>query len=84
LLDLEKNSPLAFSLILKDGRAIGTVGEAADFLSAMTSEARERLHWKTAIVMLDRAMQESRYLMTASINLRSALVLERLLDEPAG
>jgi hypothetical protein len=30
LLELEKRSPLAFSLTLKDGRVIQTVGDAAD------------------------------------------------------
>jgi hypothetical protein len=81
LLDLEKNSPLPFFLALKDGRKIQTVGDAADLLSRLTEEAREYGHWKTAILMLNNAMKESRYLMTATLNLQSALRYERLTDE---
>jgi hypothetical protein len=81
--DLERNSPLPLSLVLKDGRAINTVGEAAVFLSGLTEESRERAHWKKAILMLNHAMRESRYLMTATINLQSALLYERLMEPPA-
>jgi hypothetical protein len=82
LLDLERKSPLAFSLALKDGRTIETVGDAADFLSSLTEEQRERAHWTAAIMMLNNAMKESRYLTTATINLRSALVYDRLIEQP--
>jgi len=78
--ELEKNSPLAFSLALKDGRKIETVGEAADFLSALTEQQRERAHWKMAILMLNNAMKEPGYLTTATINLNSALLYDRLSD----
>ena len=80
MLDLEKKSPLAFSLALKDGRTIETVGDAADFLSNLTEAQRERAHWKAAILMLNNAMRESRYLTTACINLRSALLYDRLIE----
>jgi hypothetical protein len=80
LLDLERKSPLAFSLALKDGRTIETVGDAADFLSSLSEEQRERAHWKAAIMMLNNAMKESRYLTTATINLRSALLYDRLIE----
>lgn len=80
MLDLEKKSPLAFSLALKDGRTIETVGDAADFLSSLNAEQRERAHWKAAILMLNNAMKESRYLTTATINLRSALLYDRLIE----
>jgi hypothetical protein len=83
LLDLEKGSPLVFSLMLKDGRKIETVGDAANFLSALTEDQRERVHWKTAILMLSNAMKESRYLGTATINLRSALLYDRLIEQGA-
>jgi hypothetical protein len=81
LLDLEGTSPLVFSLTLKDGRKIETVGDAASYLSALTEEQRERVHWKTAILMLNNAMKESRYLTTATVNLRSALLYDRLLEQ---
>lgn len=80
MLDLERKSPLAFSLALKDGRTIETVGDAADFLSSLSEEQRERAHWKAAIMMLNNAMKESRYLTTATINLRSALLYDRLIE----
>ena len=80
MLDLEKTSPLAFSLALKDGRKIETVGDAADFLSNLTEEQRERSHWKAAILMLNNAMKEPLYLTTATVNLRSALLYDRLIE----
>ncbi len=81
MLDLEKTSPLAFSLTLKDGRKLDTVGDAANYLSSLTEEQRERVHWKTAILMLNNAMKESRYLTTATVNLRSALLYDRLIEQ---
>ena len=81
MLDLEKTSPLAFSLTLKDGRKLETVGDAANYLSSLTEEQRERVHWKTAILMLNNAMKESRYLTTATVNLRSALLYDRLIEQ---
>jgi hypothetical protein len=81
LLDLERTSPLAFSLTLKDGRKLETVGDAANYLSSLTEEQRERVHWKTAILMFNNAMKESRYLTTATVNLRSALLYDRLIEQ---
>ena len=81
MLDLEKTSPLAFSLTLKDGRKLETVGDAANYLTSLTEEQRERVHWKTAILMLNNAMKESRYLTTATVNLRSALLYDRLIEQ---
>jgi hypothetical protein len=80
LLELEKRSPLAFALTLKDGRIVETVGDAADLLSALTEDQRERSHWKMAILMLNNAMKEPRYLTTATMNLRSALLYDRLIE----
>ena len=79
MLELERRSPLAFSLTLNDGRVIQTVGDAADLLSALTDDQRERAHWKTAILMLNNAIREPRYLTTATMNLRSALLYDRLI-----
>ena len=81
MLDLEKTSPLAFSLTLKDGRKLETVGDAANYLSSLTEEQRERVHWKTAVLMVNNAMKESRYLTTAIVNLRSALLYDRLIEQ---
>ena len=45
----------------------------------LTDDQRERVHWKTAILMLNNAMKEPRYLTTATMNLRSALLYDRLI-----
>ncbi|MCA6107683.1 hypothetical protein [Bradyrhizobium cenepequi] len=83
MLDLERNSLLPFPLPLKDGRTIETVSDVADFLSLLTEDQRERVHWRTAILMLNNAMRESRYLKIAIINLRSALAYDDLLAQDA-
>ena len=79
--ELEKRSPLAFPIVLKDGRMLETVGDAADYLSKLSLDQRERSHWKTAIMMFNNAMREPRYLKIATMNLRSALVYDRLVDD---
>jgi len=81
VLELEKRSPLAFSIALKDGRTIETVGDAADYLSGLSAEQRERSHWRTAIMMFNNAMREASYLKIATMNLQSALLYDRLLDD---
>jgi len=81
VLELEKRSPLAFPIALNDGRMLETVGDAADYLSKLHSDQRERPHWKMVIMMFNNAMREPRYLRTATVNLRSALVYDRLVDD---
>ncbi|MCA6120364.1 hypothetical protein J6500_00375 [Bradyrhizobium sp. WSM 1704] len=79
--ELEKRSALAFPIIMKDGRTLATVGDAADYLSRLNVDQRERSYWKTAILMFNNAMREPRYLRIATINIRSALVYDRLVDD---
>ncbi|PDT77072.1 hypothetical protein [Bradyrhizobium sp. C9] len=81
MLELEKRSPLAFPITLKDGRTLATVGDAADYLSALSADQRERGYWKTAIMMFNNAMREPSYLRIATMNMRSALVYDRLVDD---
>ena len=81
MLELEKRSPLAFRIVLKDGRTLATVGDAADYLSALSLDQRERGYWKTAIMMFNNAMREPSYLRIATMNMRSALVYDRLADD---
>ena len=81
MLELEKRSPLAFPLALKDGRTLVSVGDAADFLSDLTEDQRESAHWKIAILMFNNAMKSAHYLTTATVNLRSALLYDRLLEQ---
>jgi hypothetical protein len=73
----------SFPACIEGRRKIDTVGDVADFLSSLTEDQRERVHWRTAILMLNNAMKESRYLKIAVINLRSALAYDRLLAEDA-
>nr|WP_249136676.1 hypothetical protein [Bradyrhizobium tropiciagri] len=80
-MELEKRSPLAFPIVLKDGRTLATVGDAADYLSALSLDQRERGYWKTAIMMFNNAMREPSYLRIATMNMRSALVYDRLADD---
>jgi hypothetical protein len=81
VLELEKRTPLAFPIALKDGRIIATVGDAADYMSTLNLDQRERAHWKTAIMMFNNAMREARYLKIATMNLQSALVYDRLVED---
>ena len=81
VLELEKRSPLAFTITLKDGRTLATVGDAADYLSKLNVDQRERGYWKSAIMMFNNAMREPSYLKIATMNLRSALVYDRLVDD---
>ncbi|QPF81803.1 hypothetical protein IC762_18530 [Bradyrhizobium genosp. L] len=81
MLELEKRSPLAFPIALKDGRRLETVGDAADYLSRLNVEQRERFYWRNAIMMFNNAMREPNYLKIATMNLRSALVYDRLVDD---
>ena len=81
MLELEKRSPLAFPITLKDGRTLATVGDAADYLSALNIDQRERGYWKTAIMMFNNAMREPSYLRIATMNLRSALMYDRPVDD---
>ncbi|MGY3445552.1 hypothetical protein [Bradyrhizobium sp. USDA 4473] len=81
MLELEKRSPLAFPIVLKDGRTLATVGDAADYLSALSLDQRERGYWKAAIMMFNNAMREPSYLKIATMNMRSALVYDRLVDD---
>jgi hypothetical protein len=86
LFQLKHETPLAFALMLKERQPIATVGEAASFFATLSDEQRETSHWRRAILMLNNAMKEPRYLATATVNLQTALSIERmlLLFPPAG
>jgi hypothetical protein len=40
----------------------------------------EEHHWKLAIRLLDSAVKEPRYLYAANVTLRTALILDRLVE----
>jgi hypothetical protein len=56
-------------------------GRRRELSVVLAEEQRERVHWKTAVLMLNNAMKESRYLTTAIVNLRSALLYDRLIEQ---
>ncbi len=75
--ELSRASNLAFPIEIVDGPPIITVGEAADLLSALSDESREKGHWRVAIKMLNTALREPSYLKAATLSLRTALVLDQ-------
>jgi hypothetical protein len=82
LLDLSSNSPLSFPLTLTDGKTIATVGDAADYLSSLNPDQREKSCWRIAIRMLNNALQEPSYLKAATMSFQTALVLDGILASP--
>jgi hypothetical protein len=76
-------SPLSFPLRLKDGTTIAMIGDAANYVSKLSEEQRERSHWVVAIRMLDHALREPRYLKTATISFQTALAMDNVLVTPA-
>ena len=75
-------SPLSFSMTLLDGQVIETVGDAAAYFGTLSPDQLDLYHWQVAVRMLDHALDQPTYLMTATISLQSALVLDRLLVWP--
>lgn len=73
-------TPLAFTLELRDGRSIASVGEAADYLAGLTQAQREAGHWIVAIRMLSNAIKEPSYLRAATMSLQTAFMLDGMLD----
>lgn len=78
---LSRTSNLAFPIEIVDSPPITTVGEAADLLSALSNESREKGHWRVAIKMLDTALREPSYLKAATLSLRTALLLDHRVSD---
>jgi hypothetical protein len=64
---------------LTDGTTVAMIGDAANYVSKLSEDQRERFHWVVAIRMLDHALREPRYLKTATISFQTALALDGLL-----
>jgi hypothetical protein len=79
LLNLTSSSPLAFEIRCKHG-TLTTVGDAVALFSKLSDQQRERHYWKSAILMFGSALKEPRYLTTATLNLRTALAMDGLLE----
>jgi hypothetical protein len=74
-------SPLSFPIALVDGRTIGLIGEAANYIKDMSEEQRGQYHWIVAIRMLDHALKEPRYLRTATLSFQTALAMDGQLAD---
>jgi hypothetical protein len=81
LVPLISESPLAFKLVCKDAE-LETVGDAIRLISALTPEERDRYFWRVAILTLNTAMKEPRYIGAATITLQTALNLSGKLAKP--
>ena len=77
---LTRSSPLAFPIALLDGATIVTIGDAADFFSALAEQRRQQNHWRIAIRMLDIALREPGYLKAATMSLQTALAMDGRID----
>jgi len=64
---------------LEDGRTIGLIGEAANYIGSLSEEQRGQYHWIVAIRMLDHALKEPCYLRTATLSFQTALAMDRKL-----
>jgi hypothetical protein len=80
LQEVNNATPLAFTLELRDGRSIASVGAAADYLAGLSPDQREAGHWKVAIRMLSNAIKEPSYLRAATLSLQTAFLLDGVLD----
>jgi hypothetical protein len=81
LLLLDKTTALPIALAFADGETeLATIGDAAAYLSRLSPERLEEHHWKLAIRLLDSAVKEPRYLYAANVTLRTALILDRLVE----
>ena len=82
MFDISDKLPLSFPLMLTSGRVIETIGDAVDYFTKLTLEQREKSHWKVAMQMLNNAVKEAAYLKAATMSLRTAFVLEGVLQSP--
>jgi hypothetical protein len=67
-------------LVAKPSTSIETLGDAIEFLSALSSEVRSKPHWYPAIHSVGIAIREPRYVTLATLNLQTALVIDYLLE----
>jgi hypothetical protein len=74
--------PLSFVLVLVDNTVIATLGDAVRYMAVLPVERRDWVHWTVARRMVDEALQDSEYLMAATLSLRTALLLDCDLSRP--
>ena len=66
-------------LVVKPSTSIETLGDAIQFLSALSAEVRSKPHWYRAIHSIGIAIREPRYVTLATLNLQTALAMDYLL-----
>ena len=76
---LRSDDRLPFEIELVNGSKVGTVGDAMNYLLKLGQEQHPKAHWHNAIRMFGNAQREPAYLKAATISLRTAFALERLL-----
>jgi len=81
LFELQRDSALAFSIPIKSGQVLATVGDAIDFVGRLPQERLARHYWFRAVVMLNTALKSPHFLTTATINLHVATAMDFLLSE---
>jgi hypothetical protein len=74
-------APLAFELACKE-KTLATMGDAIRLIAELTPEQRTQYWWKVAMLSMNCAMREPVYIKTATIDLQTALNLNRLLAQP--
>ena len=83
MFELQGDSALAFSITIKSGQVLATVGDAIDFVGRLPQERLARHYWFRAVVMLNTALKSPHFLTTATINLHAAAAMDFLLSEAA-
>jgi len=81
LFQLISNTPLTFELVCKN-TTLTTIGDAVRLFGELTPEQRETYHWQVAMLTLNSAIKEPRYLAAATITLQTALNLSGMLLQP--
>lgn len=74
-------TPLPFALDLKNGQTLATVGDAVIYFTQLSEKQRAQHYWQAAIQMFNTAVSEPAYLRTATIFLKTALLMDRLLTD---
>jgi hypothetical protein len=81
LFELERDSALAFSIPIRGGQVLATIGDAIDFVAGLSQERLERHYWYRAVLMLNTAVKRPQFRAAATINLHTAVAMDFLLSE---
>jgi hypothetical protein len=77
--DLTRDTLLTFSIELRDGSRLETVGDAEAYLSDLSDRQQDNDHWGIAVRMFDNALQQPAYLKAATMALQTAMAMDGLL-----